>query len=136
MTVSEKPISSFHLAVRWTARISSLLIISVFLLMFLGEGFDPATVKPFEWLLLLFGPFGLIIGMLLGWWKEGLGGAIVLLSLVVSLLIGGYSGPGGVYMLLCASPGFLFLFSWYLSGLEKSKNTTASDENPPQPPGG
>jgi hypothetical protein len=47
--------------------------------------------------------------MLLGWWKEGLGGAIVILSLFASLIVGDYSGAGGGYMFICASPGFLFL---------------------------
>ena len=88
MTDSKKAMGSFQLAIRWTARISSILIISVFLLMFFGEGLEPEKVKPLEWLMLLFGPFGLMLGMILGWWKEGLGGTIVVLSLTSALLVG------------------------------------------------
>jgi len=56
-----------------------------------------------------------MLRMLLGWWKEGLGGAVVILSLFASLIVGDYSGSGAGYMLICASPGFLFLVSWILS---------------------
>ena len=129
------PASSFHLAVRWAARIASIPVIAVFILMFIGEGFDPAKVKPVEWVMLLFGPFGLILGMILAWWKEGLGGAIATLSFFAALLVGDYSASGAGYMLICAAPGFLFLLSWLLSKPAMlSKNTPASEEKPPQPP--
>ena len=122
-------------AVRWTARISSILVISVFLLMFFGEGFDPAKVKPNEWVMLLFGPFGFMLGMFLGWWKEGLGGAITIVCFFIALSVGDYSGAGGRYMLICASPGFLFLFAWLLSNpAMMSKDKPVSEEKPPQPP--
>jgi len=114
MTTSKTSTTPLLTAVRWIARISSIPII-IFLLMFLGEGFEPAKVKPIEWLMLIFGPFGLMLGMLLGWWKDGLGGAVVILSLFASLIVGDYSGSGAGYMLICASPGFLFLVSWILS---------------------
>lgn len=72
--------------------------------------------------MLIFGPFGLVLGMLLGWWKEGLGGAVVILSLFASLIVGDYSGSGAGYMLICASPGFLFLLSWFLSKTAKEED--------------
>ncbi len=137
---TKAPANSFHLAVRWTARISTIPVIIVFLLMFLGEGFDPTKVRPIEWVMLLFGPFGLILGMILGWWKEGLGGAITILSYFAALSVGGYSSSGAGYLLICASPGFLFLLSWFLSRpvwklpAWMIKELPASDENPPQPP--
>lgn len=121
--------------VRWTARISSIPIIIVFLLMFFGEGFDPTKVKPFEWVMLLFSPFGLVLGMILGWWKEGLGGAITILSYFGALLVGDFSGSGAGYLLICASPGILFLIAWLLSKPAMlSKDIPASEKNPPQPP--
>ncbi len=135
MTASKPSTTPFHLAVRWIARISSIPIIAAFILMFIGEGFDPAKVRPIEWVMLLFGPFGLVLGMILGWWKEGLGGAITILSFLVSMVVGGYSASGAGYMLICTSPGFLFLLSWILSrSAGKSKDVPASEENPPQPP--
>ena len=137
MTTSKSPASSFRLAVRWAARISSILFIVVFLLMFLGEGFEPDKVTPREWVGLFFFPFGLIVGMILAWWKEGLGGAITIGSLIAILIVGDVSGSGGWFMLICASPGFLFLLSWLLSKSPMlSRVVPDSEENSPQPPTG
>jgi hypothetical protein len=83
--------------------------------MFLGEGFSPATITPKEWVSLFFFPFGLILGAILGWWKEGLGGVIMVVSVFAGILVSDPSSSGGGYMLICASPGFLFLLSWILS---------------------
>lgn len=116
MTAAKPSITPLYNAVRWAARISSVPVILVFLLMFIGEGFDPSKVKPIEWVMLAFGPFGLILGMILGWWKEGLGGLIAVLSYTGALIVGDYSGSGAGYLLVCASPGFLFLLAWILSG--------------------
>ena len=135
MSTSKTTSAPLLTAVRWIARISSILVIGVFMLMFFGEGFDPAKVKPNEWVMLLFGPFGLMLGMILGWWREGLGGAITIVCFFIALIIGDYSGDGGRYMLICASPGFLFLFAWLLSNPAiMSREKPVSEENPPQPP--
>ena len=115
MKPSNANTNPFLTAVRWTARISSIPVIVVFLLMFFGEGFDPMKVKPIEWVMLLFGPFGFMLGMILGWWKEGLGGAITIVSFFGAMLVGDYSGSGATYMAVCAAPGLLFLFAWFLS---------------------
>jgi len=133
MTASRPSTNSFHLAVRWAARILSIPVIIVFLLMFLGEGFDPAKVKPYEWIMLVFGPFGLILGLILGWWKEGLGGALALLCFIAALIVGDYSASGAGNMLICALPGFLFLLSWLLSNPARLLHTRPdSRENPPR----
>ena len=108
--------------IRWAARISSIPVILVFVLMFFGEGFDPARVKPFEWFMLLFGPFGFVLGLILGWWKDGLGGAITILSFFVAMLIGDYNASGAGIMMVCAGPEFLFLLAWILSKATKVPN--------------
>ena len=100
--------------IRWAARISSILFLGVFALMFTRGTIDPASLTPREWLSLLFFPIGASIGMILAWWKEGLGGALTLVSVFVCILIHDASS-GGAYVLTCASPGLLFLFSWLLS---------------------
>jgi hypothetical protein len=103
--------------------------------MFFGEGFDPAKVKPIEWLMLIFGPFGFVLGMIVGWWKEGLGGAITIVSFFIAMLVGDYSASGARYMAVCAAPGFLFLFAWLLTKpAMMSKDKPASEESPPQSP--
>jgi hypothetical protein len=103
--------------------------------MFSGEGFDPTKIKPNEWVMLLFGPFGLVLGMIIGWWKEGLGGAITIVCYFGAMIVGDYNASGAGYMAVCAMPGFLFLFAWLLSNpAMMSKVKPASDENPPQSP--
>lgn len=135
MSTSKATTNPLLPAIRWTARLSSIPVIVVFLLMFLGEGFDPTKVKPIEWIMLLFGPFGFMFGMILGWWKEGLGGAITIVSFFGAMLVGDYSGSGATYMSVCAIPGFLFLFAWLLSNPALiSKDESASEKNPPQSP--
>jgi len=135
MSTSNATTKPLLIAIRWTARISSIPIIAVFLLMFFGEGFDPTKVKPNEWIMLLFGPFGFMFGMILGWWKEGLGGAITIMSFFGAMLVGDYSGSGATNMAICAAPGFLFALAWFLSKLTiMSKDNPASEENLSQPP--
>jgi len=135
MSTSRPTTNPLLTTVRWTARISSIMVIGVFLLMFFGEGFDPARVKPNEWLMLIFGPFGFMFGMILGWWKEGLGGAITIVSFFGAMLVGDYSGSGATNMAICAAPGFLFAFAWFLSkSAIMSKDKPASGGNLSQPP--
>jgi hypothetical protein len=81
-----------------------------------GEGFNPSGLN--EWLGVLLFPVGISIGMILAWWKEGLGGSITVGSLlafyVVHLTTAG-TFPKGWAWLAFAAPGFLFLLSSHLS---------------------
>src|SRR5438132_2403332 len=58
------------LSLRWTARAASLLSIGIILLFFVG--FNPGSVRPGEWVGLAFFPAGVVIGMIVAWWKDGL----------------------------------------------------------------
>jgi hypothetical protein len=64
--------------IRWTARVWSIASIGIILRFIFGEGMK--RVRPSEWLLFLFFPAGICIGMILAWWKEGVGGGITVLS--------------------------------------------------------
>jgi hypothetical protein len=93
---------------------------TVLLLMFLfGEKFEVSKVAASQWLGLIFFPLGVIVGFVVAWWKEGLGGAITIASLLtfylifVLLLKGSLSQ--GVWFLVFAAPGFLFLISFAIS---------------------
>ncbi len=100
---------------RWTARLSSLFFTGIFLLMLLGEGFDPVKITHREWVSLFFFPLGLILGLTLAWWKEGLGGVLALGATFAGIFISDANTSGGGYMLLCASPALLFILYWFLS---------------------
>lgn len=99
--------------IRWTARGWSIASMGVMLLLALGEGLYPST--PMEWVGLLFFPLGISAGMILAWWKEGLGGGITAGCLIVFYgIFFANSGtlPKGWGWLACAAPGFLFLLCW------------------------
>lgn len=106
---------------RWTARILSAASLLLLLAFATGEdGIHPSRVAAREWVGLFFFPFGVAIGMVVGWWNEKVGGLIAVTSLAAFYLIYGGLVRGsmalGWYFVLFTLPGFLFL----LSGLLRS----------------
>ena len=100
------------------ARVGSIASITLLILLFAGDSFHPSEISRNEWAGLLFFPIGVMIGMIVAWWKEGLGSAVTLLSLLAFYLVYGYllrNHIGGWFFLAFASPGFLFLLHWLLS---------------------
>ncbi len=98
-------------ALRWTARIWSVATVSLVVAFIVGEG-GPTRLN--EWLGFLFFPFGICVGMILAWWKEGLGGCVTVGSLLAfygihAATAGGL--PRGWAFLVFAAPGFLFLLT-------------------------
>jgi hypothetical protein len=109
-TLDPKP----DLVLRWVARLSS--IPSVLLLAFFVLGGKERLPTFHEAAPLAFFPLGVVVGMVLGWWHEGLGGLMTILSLAVFylwMLVVGGAFPGGPYFLLFAAPGFLFFAAWW-----------------------
>lgn len=97
------------LVLRWVARLGSIASLAMLLAFAFGE---PGRPSPSEWLGIALFPIGVSLGMVAGWWREGLGGLVTLLSLA------GFYGwmfafrhgmPVGPYFLLFSSPGLLFL---------------------------
>ena len=112
----------FTVIVLWIARILSLISLGVVLLFIVGEGFNPMTLKPTEWLGFLFFPIGISVGMILAWWKKGIGGSITVGSLIMFYVVHvATSGkfPQGWAWLVFAFPGFLFLLNWYQKRRER-----------------
>jgi hypothetical protein len=106
---------------RWTARILSVASLLLLLAFATGEdGLKPSRVAPQEWIGLAFFPFGVAVGMLIGWWNEKLGGLISITSLAGFYLIYGGLVRGslamGWYFALFTLPGFLFLLSGLMKG--------------------
>lgn len=101
---------------RWIARILSLATISILFFFFIGEGFDVSKIGLNEWLGLMFFPLGLVIGLMISWRNEGLGGAISVISLfafyfIYGLILNGRIWQGWTFIMF-AIPGFLFLVYW------------------------
>jgi hypothetical protein len=101
----------------WVARIGSLASIAFLVALFIGEWLHPSQITRSEWVGLLFFPIGVMAGMIVAWWKEGLGASITVASLSAFYLIYGYvfrNHIGGWAFVTFAAPGFLFLLHWLL----------------------
>jgi hypothetical protein len=99
------------------ARIGSVMSIALLVMLFVGEGLNPSRVTRNEWIGLLFFPIGVVIGMVIAWWKEGWGAAITVGSLAGFYVVWGSllgNHIGGWAFVTFASPGFLFLLHWLL----------------------
>ena len=110
--------------VRWTARILSILSTGVLMLFLFGEPSEFAKIRPVELVGLMLFPVGVVIGFVVAWWKDGLGGLITVASLMVFYLVFVFrltDPTRGVWFLVFASPGFLFLISWRLSHNTRTK---------------
>ena len=95
---------------RWTARIWSIISLTLILGFIAGEGIH--FTKRYEALGFLFFPVGISVGMVLAWWKERLGGSIMVASLLIFYCLHfAMAGkfPHGWGWLVFAFPGFLFL---------------------------
>ncbi len=105
---------------RWIARVWSVLVAIITILLFLGPGSGlNEQVPPTEWLVM-----GLVqgipaLGLLLAWKWEGFGGSLCLgsflLGLLLDFILHGY-GPGWTILLFLlavwVTPGILFLVCW------------------------
>jgi len=107
------------LVFRWAARVLSVVSTAMLVLFITGEKFDVSRITAREWAGFALFPVGIVVGFAIGWWKEGLGGAITTLSLLAFYLVYGYLTRGktnlGWAFVVFAFPGFLFLISWLLS---------------------
>jgi hypothetical protein len=98
---------------RWVARLGSLFSMALLALFLFGEEMNPSQLITTEILGLLFFPLGVTMGMLLGWRWETLGGTVTVLSLLAFYkVMYAASGrfPEGIWFMLFALPGLLFLY--------------------------
>ena len=103
--------------VEFLARVGSVLSITLLLLLFQAEALHPSEIAPREWFGLVFFPIGVIIGLAIAWWKEGLGVSITLASLLAFYFVYGYLlryHVAGLAFVVFASPAFLLFFHWVL----------------------
>ena len=114
---------SFPLAlIEILARMASIASITLLLMLFMGEGLQPSKISANEWIGLLFFPIGVVIGMVIAWWKEGVGSVVTMCSLFGFYFVWGYllrNHIEGWAFVVFASPAFLFLLHWLFSGPEE-----------------
>ncbi len=102
-------------ALRWSARVLSVLAIGVLLLFAFGEGLKLSQFTTRELVLFAFFPLGVCLGMVVAWRWEGLGGGITVASLAAFYLVNRLSSssfPRGFAFVAFAAPGFLFFLCW------------------------
>lgn len=104
---------------RWSAKILSIASTALLLLFVFGEKFEASKVTGSQWLAFVFFPLGIVVGYVVAWWKEGLGGGITIASLLIFYLIFVVLLRGDIvragWFLVFAIPGFLFLASSAIS---------------------
>ena len=124
MAQRSRGLAAISIVTRWLARVLSVIFIGIILLFFIGEAdfSQPIRLTPGEWIAVLFFPVGVVAGMILGWWREGVGAAVAVGSLsafyVLDVITTG-NPPSGPFFVLFTSPGILFGVSWLLRRYEK-----------------
>jgi len=107
---------------RWLARIWSFASVILLCAFLFGEGLPPLTFQAACF------PFGVMLGLILAWWFERLGGLITLISVVLFYVLeyfGSGSLPKGFAFIVFAAPGILFLYLGFLrAGAVKPTGTT------------
>jgi hypothetical protein len=98
---------------RWTARVSSAVLVGIVLLIFVGEGFNPLRLKGIELIqMALF--WTACAGMVVAWRWPVVGGALSLGGMILFLAVeSAVTGrlPRGSFFYLMLLPGILFLLS-------------------------
>jgi hypothetical protein len=100
--------------VHWAARVTSLLILGLVIVFMIGNGGPPNVFRQPTPVQMEFAALGLMmLGLIVGWFREALGGSLVLLGLAgfnaVELAVNARPALGAFP--LFAVPGILFLLS-------------------------
>ena len=111
-------VSIIELSFRWLARLTSIVTLGIVAMFLLAEPFKPWNVRPREWVGFVCFPIGVMLGLIIAWWREGLGAAISLCSLAMFYLVYGWlmgSHVNSLAFLVFTSPAFLFLIARLIS---------------------
>ena len=105
-------------AIRWTARIVGIFVAGTVVALVIGhafseEGLPNPFTQPLPVTLEFAGLFAAVLGVILGWKWELLGGLLIIGGMVVFHVIEGKVWLGWVFELF-ALTGVLFVVHWYL----------------------
>jgi peptidoglycan/LPS O-acetylase OafA/YrhL len=105
---------TYLFVLRWIARLLSVASLG-FILLFVvvGEGSSWASVRAQDLVGLAFFPFGLMLGLVLGWRREMSGGIVAVGSIALFYLVYGLAINQAIFQgwwfLVLSIPGWLFL---------------------------
>ena len=98
---------------RWTARIAGTLMALIFLAFFVGEGFPNIFRLSWRESLSVLALSAVVVGLLLAWIWEGLGGALAVAAMVAFMLLIGMRGVAPGLLLVPAAIGLLHVVCWW-----------------------
>lgn len=103
--------------IRWIARIWSVPGIVALLLPYFVEGLYWLQAASLREVVGHVCFFALLVGLILAWFREGLGGALTATGFTIFSVTWCATGdsPHEPFLALIAAPGFLFLLCWLLS---------------------
>ena len=107
-------------ALRWVARIWSIASVGLLCTFLVGEGLPPLTVMA-----MLF-PFGVMLGLVLAWWFERVGGLVAAASILLFYSLHYLNHgrfPGGYAFMLVSAPSVIFICCGLLSARERKTMT-------------
>jgi len=103
--------------IRWFARVSSVVLMAIWLALFVSEVCRPGYGSDVSYAL----PQGVALaivfaGYIVGWWKELAGGLLAIAGTILfCVLIGVMQGVSPGAAILFAVPGILYLLGYYLN---------------------
>jgi hypothetical protein len=107
----------------WIARLASIGVIALLALFAFGEPGPWPT--PSEWAMLAFFPIGIVVGLILAWWREVLGACVAMGSLLVFFVLlvkaRGTLPPNPALFALFAAPAPIFLSAGLLRARHRGR---------------
>ena len=82
--------TTFEHILRLAARAASIVCLAIIFLFFLGEDFEFGKLSASEWIGFGFFPIGVLIGLVLAWEEELIGGIITVVSIACFYLVYGW----------------------------------------------
>ncbi len=108
------------ICLRWVARIYGGLLAVLVLMIAIGEGPPNPFTQPLPVAIELSGMLAMVIGCIVGWKQQGLGGLLVISGIMIFHVIEKRLWLMGAFPLFDLA-GILFLLSWLLSRRQQTK---------------